>query len=188
MKRLWGVTYVTLSEVNQMFGCYLLGLLHMKLITNTRFSPKNIGIYGEGVVAHHLASKGHLVIVQNLRLRCGEIDILTLKNKVIYIIEVKTILQRDKRLEGDEISFIPEDNFSKTKLQKLKILRGELLCLLDSNNRSVLNDLKLESLVDLYDTEEGDLEVQIHGLAVRLYCNLRGSCISRIKVRHFLLC
>lgn len=128
------------------------------------------GRYGEKVASYWLKTKSHEIIARNLRLKQGEIDILALKNNVIHIIEVKTIRvlhsnrtkgQLNKRelsettaLDLGSADFLPEDNFSKTKLRKLQRLKGELL---------LYSDLGFDPCSQL------ERDVQIGGIAVYLY-------------------
>lgn len=52
-------------------------------------SKTQIGREGETIAEKYLKSKGHNIIEKNYRIKGGEIDLITLKDKVIYIYEVK---------------------------------------------------------------------------------------------------
>jgi hypothetical protein len=150
------------------------------------YSPRNIGIYGEMVVQQHLLSKGHEIIAQNLRLKSGEIDILTFKNKDIYIIEVKSMcIFVDKSTAGGhgthgythqrDIAFRAEDNLSKTKIHKLNRLRRELQYRMDSGHFLTYEFNNLDS----------DANIIIEGITVDIYYDLAKSAVVRITLRRF---
>lgn len=155
------------------------------------YKPKNIGFYGERVARYYLRSKSHTVIAKNLRLKCGEIDILSLKNNVIHIIEVKTAC-----VFGDkDMNFKAEDNLSKTKLRKLHRLRGELSYWIESGqirkflNFNMFGDDARECGGVMDVTHEtgslSDLDIEIDGLAVDIQMDKASGAVSNIKVRHF---
>lgn len=52
---------------------------------------KYTGDQGEEVAAEYLINKSYKVLARNLRLFCGEIDILAEDNKTIVVVEVKTV-------------------------------------------------------------------------------------------------
>lgn len=52
---------------------------------------KNTGNIGEQIVAEYLISIGYKIIERNLKLICGEIDILARDKRTIVIVEVKTV-------------------------------------------------------------------------------------------------
>jgi len=97
-----------------------------------------IGDIGEKVVVNFLLKKGYKIIEKNYLKKFGEIDIVAvlkkdLKNKKqtflkkiirkigkeekeYYFFEVKTIeINKNK---SNELSFLPEDNFTKAKIRK----------------------------------------------------------------------
>lgn len=134
-------------------------------------NKKDIGTYGERVAAHFLTLKGHRVLAKNLRLKQGEIDILTYKNGVIHIIEVKTtyFATSFSSLAESDI-FLPEDNLSSTKLRKLYRLREELMNRLEMGiglDRGIL-DLGLNLRPDLSVSE---MDIEIGGVVVYLHGN-----------------
>ncbi len=51
---------------------------------------KIIGNIGEELAAETLRAKGHYILRRNFTCPYGEIDIITIKNKVISFVEVKT--------------------------------------------------------------------------------------------------
>ncbi len=52
---------------------------------------KSTGNYGEDLAAEYLESIGYKIIARNLKLFCGEIDILADDHGTIVIVEVKTV-------------------------------------------------------------------------------------------------
>lgn len=153
------------------------------------YSPRNIGIYGEKVVQHHLLSKGHRIIAQNLRLKSGEIDILTFKNKDIYIIEVKSVCifthgfsvnshKIHDSVRQRDIDFRSEDNLSKTKICRLNRLRRELKYKMDSGAYII-------SCLDNSDFGDLDPNIIIEGIAVDIYYDQAKCCVVHIVLRRF---
>src|SRR5688572_25123770 len=76
----------------------------------------NIGASGEDLAANYLASKGHKLIQRNYRNKLGEIDLVTLKDKNIVFVEVKT------RDVSNVEHFLPEYSVNNKKRNKLKRL------------------------------------------------------------------
>ncbi len=54
----------------------------------------DIGLVGENITCKEIMGRGFLVFTRNFRSKYGEIDIIAIKDKVIYFIEVKTSLSR----------------------------------------------------------------------------------------------
>jgi len=52
---------------------------------------KNTGNIGEQIACDYLVSIGYKIIDRNLKLICGEVDILARDKKSIVIVEVKTV-------------------------------------------------------------------------------------------------
>lgn len=52
---------------------------------------KNVGNAGEQAAAEYLEKNGYKILERNLRLFCGEIDILAEDKKTLVIVEVKTV-------------------------------------------------------------------------------------------------
>jgi len=51
---------------------------------------KVIGNIGEELAVNYLRGKGYRVLDRNYRSRCGELDIILLKDEVLVFVEVKT--------------------------------------------------------------------------------------------------
>lgn len=54
------------------------------------FSRKRLGQYGEDLALKYLEQKGYKLLARNLRLFCGEIDLLFCDKNALIIVEVKT--------------------------------------------------------------------------------------------------
>lgn len=89
-----------------------------------------IGKLGEEIAVRYLQKQGYNVFDRNIYFRYGEIDIVALKNEILYFVEVKT---RTNLAYGNL-----EDSISYFKLQRLEksILRYLI-------NKNVDNDYVL---------------------------------------------
>ncbi|MCF7865561.1 MAG: YraN family protein [Candidatus Pacebacteria bacterium] len=167
----------------------------MKLSLDTKeglFNRKNLGSYGEKATEFYLISKGHKVLGRNVRLKRGEIDILTFYNSNIHIFEVKTVYSGDFGTESTNMlrnnNFLAEENLSRTKILKLRRLRLGLLSLLDSRGgdydssdssvRGIFRDLR-----SVY--RNRGLDIFIHGFVVEVYSSQIERKITKIKVRSY---
>lgn len=56
-----------------------------------------LGRLGEGVAARFLRDRGHRVLGERLRVRHGEVDLVTLSGRHLYFVEVKTRRVRSER-------------------------------------------------------------------------------------------
>jgi putative endonuclease len=70
-----------------------------------------LGKLGEQIAEKYLKNKGYKIIDKNFYARCGEIDIIAKKDKVIHFIEVKT---RTNKSFG-----WPEEAVNEDKLEKI---------------------------------------------------------------------
>ena len=75
---------------------------------------KSTGNAGEDLAADYLIKLGYKVLERNLRLFCGEIDILAQDKKTIVIVEVKTVRGGGFGLAQELVRF--------KKQEKLKLL------------------------------------------------------------------
>lgn len=78
-----------------------------------RTEKRKIGDLGEEIACRFLVKKGFSIVERNYLKKWGEIDIVALKDKKIYFIEVKTV----RYVEG--VSFKPEDNAHPWKLKRM---------------------------------------------------------------------
>ncbi len=63
---------------------------------STMIETKTLGEFGEFLAGCRLASKGHKILKTRYRKWGGEIDIVSLKNNVIYFNEIKTRISKGK--------------------------------------------------------------------------------------------
>lgn len=75
---------------------------------------KALGKYGEDLAREYLEKKGYKFLKQNLRLFCGEIDLLMEDGKDLVICEVKTKSSDEFGAPQEEVDF-----FKKKKLVQL---------------------------------------------------------------------
>lgn len=75
---------------------------------------KDTGNEGEELAAEYLLKLGYKVLERNLRLFCGEIDILAQDRKTIVVVEVKTVRGSGFGLAQDLVRY--------KKQEKLKLL------------------------------------------------------------------
>lgn len=75
---------------------------------------KTTGNRGEDAAAEHLINRGYKILQRNLRLFCGEIDILAEHKKTIVVVEVKTVRGEGFGLAQELVRY--------KKQQKLRLL------------------------------------------------------------------
>jgi putative endonuclease len=83
---------------------------------------KQIGAYGEQVVAAYLLGLGFTVIDRNNLKPWGEIDIIAKKEGIVHFVEVKTVSYETKvdlNLAVTHGTWRPEENVHASKLKKL---------------------------------------------------------------------
>jgi len=78
------------------------------------FERKKLGATGEDLALNYLRKKGYRLIDQNVRLFCGEIDILMQDKETLVIVEVKTKSNLDFGLPQEEV-----DHHKQYKLRQL---------------------------------------------------------------------
>ena len=78
------------------------------------YHNKQLGSHGEDLALEFLKEKGYKLLKRNLKLFCGEIDLLMEQKNTLVIVEVKTKTSRDFGTPQDEI-----DYFKKKKLVQL---------------------------------------------------------------------
>lgn len=82
-------------------------------------NTKNKGSLGERLAIKLLLSKSFEIVDQNVRLgKLSELDIVAIKDKVLHIIEVKTVYKCGKL--GDNLDF-PIYNITPRKVKHLKL-------------------------------------------------------------------
>ena len=92
-----------------------------------------IGKIGETIVSNFLIRKGFKLITANYRKKWGEIDLVTLKDKKLHFVEVKTVSRTSYqgKFPKEINNYKPEDNMHPWKLQRLS--RAVQTYLLDKN-------------------------------------------------------
>ena len=80
---------------------------------------QKIGRLGEDIAAIYLENKGFSVIGRNYLKKCGEIDIIAKKGKILHFIEVKSVsrenLHRAVLCKGDNVSLRPRREFTNSE-------------------------------------------------------------------------
>ena len=66
---------------------------------------KKLGASGEDLALNFLLKKHYILVARNLRLRCGEIDLLMQDKKTLVIVEVKTKSNKDFGLAEEEVDW-----------------------------------------------------------------------------------
>lgn len=124
-----------------------------------------IGQFGELAAGIYLENKGYSVLAKNLRIYegevRGEIDILAVKDRVLHIVEVKTVCVTNL----DHVIFAPESNLSKMKVRKLRKLRSVLLMRVSEGESILGGEVSIEKAISPIS------KVAITGVAVTLSLN-----------------
>lgn len=95
---------------------------------------RRLGRRGERAAARYLRKQGHRILARNVRLRAGEIDLVTLApGGAIVMVEVKT------RRDGSSIP--PEASVTAAKKQTLLALTADLIRRNDWHDRAVRIDV-----------------------------------------------
>ncbi len=113
----------------------------MNYIGNLNTHAGKIGKLGENFAVEYLISKGHTILERNYRNKLGEIDIITILNNKIHIIEVKTSQSNKVRAE---------ENMNFTKMRKVAKLgeifsKGRIFCI-DFIGIYLNNDFSLKNI------------------------------------------
>ena len=124
-----------------------------------------IGQFGELAASIYLGNKGYSVLARNLRVSegevRGEIDILAVKDKVLHVVEVKTVCVAN----SDYVIFAPESNLSKLKIGKLRKLRSALIMRMSEGESILGKEVSNEKAIPSIS------KVVITGVAVTLCMN-----------------
>lgn len=153
-------------------------------------SRKELGRFGENIASWILSLKGYSDIGRNIQLKSGEIDILTYRQGIQYLVEVKTaklyVSPTDRSniadIEGEYL-VLPEENLSRTKIRRLHTVRRELMFeQANGKFREVLDSLANRTHV----------ETRIVGIVIYIFCSSRSfnldnwkKTILKIKVKYF---
>jgi len=163
---------------------------------------KHIGRVGEATACMYLKGLGHDILAQNLVLKTGEIDILSYKNGVLHVVEVKSAFIKDIHKESSKRASVllknethtidPEESLSWLKLNKLRKLSLELDNLYPSSplfdgilSDEVSNRQKIDPegmvLRDSGGTHETVPVIQIDAITVRFYAKSDMKEVGRLK-------
>jgi putative endonuclease len=81
---------------------------------------KEIGRIGEDIACRFLMKRGYQVIERNYLKKCGEIDVVARKDRVVHFVEVKTVSCENPNAKSHLDKYRPEDNLHFYKLSRLK--------------------------------------------------------------------
>lgn len=81
---------------------------------------QKIGQRGEDIALKYIKSKDFKVLNRNYATKDGEIDLVAVKDNVLYFIEIKTTLLRNANVL-DNSRYKPEYNVSREKLLKMQL-------------------------------------------------------------------
>ncbi|MBU6501206.1 YraN family protein [Patescibacteria group bacterium] len=88
-----------------------------------RSSTKVVGALGEKTALKYLQSKGYSFVERNFLRKCGEIDLIVKKDKILHFVEVKTVSRENlENVTRENIRmdcFRPEDNVHRWKLERM---------------------------------------------------------------------
>lgn len=85
-------------------------------------SKQILGRRGEDLAREYLCKHGHTIVCCNYRTRRGEIDIITLKDRMITFVEVK---YRTDLAQGHPAEAITPSKLNKFKIAVLEYLQNE---------------------------------------------------------------
>lgn len=88
-------------------------------------STQKIGLLGEDIACRYLKKHGFGVLERNYTRKWGEIDIIAVKNNVLYFVEVKSTKVPSSFFEENEKFFTeknihPEENMHAWKMMRLR--------------------------------------------------------------------
>ncbi|MEY2664593.1 MAG: hypothetical protein RIT04_401 [Candidatus Parcubacteria bacterium] len=72
-------------------------------------NTRQVGQIGEGIACVFLVKQGYSIVEQNYLKKCGEIDIIAKKDKIIHFIEVKSTVITNEWSESKRSQWRPED-------------------------------------------------------------------------------
>jgi len=89
-------------------------------MSETDLTKKEVGNLGEDIACRFLCGKGHSIKDRNYWKKWGEIDVVSVKDKVLHFTEVKTVQRNLEDGEGSTSdNYRPEDNVHPWKIQRL---------------------------------------------------------------------
>ena len=106
---------------------------------------KQIGKVGENIACKYIKQKGYQILYTNYSTKTGEIDIISKKDGIIVLFEVKTRTTMEKGAPYEAISPL-----------KLKRLKRSIKYFLSTNKKYLQNKLRLD-VIGIILTKEGNL-------------------------------
>jgi len=138
------------------------------LIKKATWGNKKVGQCGERAAEVYLKAKGHVIVDKNVRFKRGEIDILSKSNTTLHVVEVKT---SKCKFDGEvSVAIEPEESFSKRKIATLRYLANEVLSKYGGKYSERISE---------------DVQIQIDGIAIRLYFDKNMNKIKKITARYY---
>lgn len=99
--------------------------------TKNGYKNKEIGGKGEELACQYLEQNGHDVMTRNYRDKVGEIDIISYKEPIIHIVEVKTVSCeiREKVIHETkhDLFYNPAEKIDKNKIRKMRLVAEKFL-------------------------------------------------------------
>ena len=89
-----------------------------------------LGMLGEELIESHLIERGHRILARNLRIRKDEIDIVSFKDGVHYIVEVKCTRLDTGVSPGQQMTHNKRHTFERAAMRyyrKFRVKRFKLL-------------------------------------------------------------
>jgi putative endonuclease len=87
----------------------------------TKSSRKDIGNLGERVTAEYLRRLGFTIIGQNIAWKTGELDIVAMRQCVVHVVEVKTVVCMEfPSAEVQDTGYNPAWNLHANKIRKVR--------------------------------------------------------------------
>jgi putative endonuclease len=75
------------------------------------------GKIGEDIASAYLVRRGYTIIDRNFRLKCGELDIVAKKDRLLHFIEVKSVLRNSEGISED---WNPAQNVHRAKIIRMQ--------------------------------------------------------------------
>jgi putative endonuclease len=113
-----------------------------------------VGNAGEETAARFLVSEGHEILCRNYRIQGAEIDLITLRSGILFIVEVKA----SRFLRSD---YSPIERVDARKLGRLRRAAGRFL----SENFYAYQEIRM-AVIEVEGTETRDPRITFHDMLV----------------------
>lgn len=119
---------------------------------------RKTGDAGEDLAAEYLTKNGYKIIERNHWRPWGEIDIVAEKDKILYFIEVKTLVRYGSigHFGGDDFDELPEANVTPAKQKKLKKI---IATYLNAKNVPEETNWQIDIIGVILDRENGNARI-----------------------------